>query len=88
MAGLPLPSMLDAAGDALKVVGPIIKNSKAGQLIGNLLSKNKKTFKPSNKIKLDDVHSYYNDINRGVGYIKPKKGKGSYRRKNKYNLYE
>lgn len=28
MAGLPLPSMLDAAGDAIKVVGPIIKNSK------------------------------------------------------------
>lgn len=52
------------------------------------MDKNKKTFKPSNKIKLDDVHSYYNDINRGVGYIKPKKGKGSYRRKNKYNLYE
>lgn len=45
MAGLPLPSMLDAAGDAIKVVGPIIKNSKVGQLIGNLLSKNKKTFK-------------------------------------------
>lgn len=40
MAGLPLPSMLDAAGDAIKVVGPIIKNSKIGQA----------TSKTSNKI--------------------------------------
>ena len=43
MAGLPLPSMLDAAGDAIKVVGPIIKNSKVGKIVGNLLGPKKQT---------------------------------------------
>ena len=46
MAGLPLPSMLDAAGDAFKVVGPIIKNSKVGKntagVFGNIKGSVKK----------------------------------------------
>lgn len=46
MAGLPLPSMLDAAGDAFKVVGPIIKNSKVGkntaEVFGNIKGSVKK----------------------------------------------
>lgn len=36
--------MLDAAGDAIKVVDPIIKNSKAGKIVGNLLGPKKQTF--------------------------------------------
>ena len=40
MAGLPLPSMLDAAGDGIRMAGPIIKNSKVGkaakEMFGNI----------------------------------------------------
>lgn len=43
-----------------------------------------KKFKPSHKIKIDNIHDYYNDLNRGVGITKPKKGKGSYKRKQKH----
>ena len=45
-------------------------------------------FKPSTKIKLDNVGDYYKDLNRGVGVIKPKKGKGSFKRKDKYGKVE
>ena len=37
MAGLPMPSMLDAAGDALRVVGPVLKNTKAGKAVLNVV---------------------------------------------------
>lgn len=39
-------------------------------------------------LPIDDVGTYNKNINRGVGVHKPKKGKGSYSRKNKYkSLY-
>ena len=44
MAGLPMPSMLDAAGDALKVVGPVLKNSKIGKIVSNFLGPKEQTF--------------------------------------------
>lgn len=47
-----------------------------------------KKFKPSTKIKLDNVGEYYQDLNRGVGVIKPKKGKGSFKRKPKHRKVE
>lgn len=47
-----------------------------------------KKFKPSTKIKLDNVGEYYQDLNRGVGVIKPKKGKGSFQRKPKHRKVE
>ena len=46
MAGLPLPSMLDAAGDGIRMAGPIIKNSRAGktakEMFGNIKGNVKK----------------------------------------------
>ncbi len=45
-------------------------------------------FKPSTKLKLDNVGDYYKDLNRGVGVIKPKKGKGSFKRKDKHGKVE
>lgn len=46
MAGLPLPSMLDAAGDGIRIAGPIIKNSKVGktakEMFGNIKGNVKK----------------------------------------------
>lgn len=47
-----------------------------------------KKFKPSTTIKLDNVGEYYQDLNRGVGVIKPKKGKGSFQRKPKHRKVE
>ena len=35
-------------------------------------------------IKIEDIGSHIAEIKRGVGIIKPKKGKGSYSRKNKH----
>ena len=40
--------------------------------------------KPSHKMKLDEVGDYLQKVPRGVGTIKPKKGKGSYKRKPKH----
>ena len=37
MAGLPMPSMLDAAGDALRIIGPAVKNTKAGKAVLNVV---------------------------------------------------
>lgn len=44
------------------------------------------TIKPKDipNIDSEEVGDYYNKIWRGVGYPKPKKGKGSYKRKNKH----
>ena len=46
MAGLPLPSMLDAAGDGIRMAGPIIKNSRVGktanEIFGNIKGNIKK----------------------------------------------
>ena len=46
MAGLPLPSMLDAAGDGIRMAGPIIKNSRVGktakEMFGNIKGNVKK----------------------------------------------
>lgn len=46
MAGLPLPSMLDAAGDGIRMAGPIIKNSRVGkaanEMFGNIKGNIKK----------------------------------------------
>lgn len=46
------------------------------------------TIKPKDipNIDSEEVGDYYNKIWRGVGSPKPKKGKGSYRRKNKHNI--
>ena len=48
MAGLPLPSMLDAAGDGIRMAGPIIKNSRAGktakEIFGNIKGNVKKYY--------------------------------------------
>ena len=41
-------------------------------------------FKPSHKMKIDDIGDYLSKVNRGTGSPKPKKGKGSYRRKPKH----
>lgn len=41
-------------------------------------------FKPSYKMKIDNIHEYNSKVNRGVGTVKPKKGKDSYKRKPKY----
>lgn len=42
-------------------------------------------FKPSHKkVKMENVHEYLQSIHQGVGSHKPKKGKGSYSRKNKH----
>ena len=44
------------------------------------------TIKPKDipNIDREEVGDYYNKIWRGVGSPKPKKGKGSYKRKNKH----
>ena len=44
------------------------------------------TIKPKDipNIDSEEVGDYYNKIWRGVGSPKPKKGKGSYKRKNKH----
>lgn len=46
MAGLPLPSMLDAAVDGIRMAGPIIKNSRIGkaanEMFGNIKGNIKK----------------------------------------------
>ena len=34
--------------------------------------------------KIDNIHEHIQEINRGTGTHKPKKGKGSYTRKIKY----
>ena len=36
----------------------------------------------------ENIHQHLQEINRGVGSPKPKKGKGSYRRKPKHNNNE
>lgn len=37
------------------------------------------------KLPIDNIHQHLQEINRGVGIEKPKKGKGSYKRKDKHN---
>lgn len=44
----------------------------------------KKTFKPTHKIKIDDYGDYLDKVQRGTGKIKPKKGKDSYKRHRKH----
>lgn len=41
-------------------------------------------YKPSHKIKLDDPGEYFKNVSRGVGTVKPKKGKGSFKRSSKH----
>lgn len=47
-------------------------------------------YRPSHKIKIDDIHDYHQKVNRGIGTPKTKKGKGSYQRKPKHkrDLYK
>lgn len=49
------------------------------------MTKESMKFKPSHKIKIDDIGDYINKVNRGTGSPKPKKGKGSFRRKPKHS---
>ena len=35
-------------------------------------------------LPIDNIHEYNSQVNRGAGVHKPKKGKGSYSRKNKH----
>lgn len=44
----------------------------------------KDKFKPSHKRKMENVDEYLQSINQGVGTVKPKKGKGSFKRKSKH----
>lgn len=41
-------------------------------------------FKPSHKMKIEEVGDYFKKVSRGAGTIKPKKGKGSYKRRSKH----
>lgn len=43
------------------------------------------TFKPTHKMKVDDIHDFNTKVSRGVGVVKPKKGKGSFKRKSKHS---
>lgn len=36
------------------------------------------------KTKIEDIHSHNKEVSRGAGIQKPKKGKGSYSRKEKF----
>lgn len=47
----------------------------------------KMTYKPTTKCKIENIHEHIQEINRGVGSVKSKKGKGSYSRKEKYKSY-
>lgn len=38
-------------------------------------------YKPS---KIDDIHQHLQEVRRGTGRVKPKKGKGSFKRRPKY----
>ncbi len=42
------------------------------------------TLKPKYNVKLENIHDHIMEMNRGVGIIKPKKGRGSYTRKVKH----
>lgn len=42
-------------------------------------------FNPYHKEKIENIHDFNTKVNRGVGVIKPKKGKGSFKRKNKHS---
>ena len=72
MAGLPMPSMIDAAADAIKVVTPIIKNSKIGKSIGTVLGKNKQTFYHGSPFNFDMFDP--KEIGTGEGAAKGFKG--------------
>lgn len=41
-------------------------------------------YKPSHKLKLDNPGEYFQNISRGVGTTKPKKGKNSFKRHPKH----
>lgn len=41
-------------------------------------------FNPYHKEKIDDVGDFIDKVKRGTGAIKPKKGKGSFKRKSKH----
>lgn len=43
-----------------------------------------KYFKPTYKMKLDDPGDYFKKVSSGTGRIKPRKGKGSFKRKEKH----
>jgi hypothetical protein len=45
MAGLPLPSMLDAAGDGIRLAWPILKKSKTGKAAGEVFGNIKENIK-------------------------------------------
>lgn len=38
------------------------------------------------RTKIDEINDYNNNVNRGAGVHKAKKGKGSYTRKDKHKL--
>ena len=67
MAGLPMPSLLDAAGDAMQVIAPIIKNTKVGKAILNTVddvtSYVDHKFVPKSKRFVQDINTF----TRGVG---------------------
>ena len=44
----------------------------------------KNTLKPKYNVNLENIHNHIMEMNRGVGIIKPKKGRGSYTRKVKH----
>ena len=67
MAGLPMPSLLDAAGDAIQIMAPIIKNTKVGKTILNtvddITSYVDHKFVPKSKRFVQDTNTF----TRGVG---------------------
>lgn len=67
MAGLPMPSLLDAAGDAIQIITPIIKNTKVGKTILNtvddITSYVDHKFVPKSKRFVEDINTF----TRGVG---------------------
>lgn len=67
MAGLPLPSMLDAAGDGIKLANTIISGSKVGQISSKMSSKINNyaaNTKIGKKIKniINDTNGQVNDL--------------------------
>lgn len=60
MAGLPLPSMLDAAGDGIRLAWPILKKSRTGKAAGEVFGNIKENIKKYINKKPDS-------FTRGIG---------------------